>query len=79
MEKIHRNMRFCAYMLKFYIKAQKHACFHVFFPSSAAQSSSTLSPALIACSMKSGIEKSWGRPGNKATIVPTRQCVATIC
>ena len=26
---------FCAYMLEIYIKAQKHACFHVYFPFSA--------------------------------------------
>ena len=30
MEKIHANTRFCAYSLKFYTKAQKHACFDVF-------------------------------------------------
>ena len=31
MEKIHGNMHvFCAYSLKIYMKAQKHACFHVF-------------------------------------------------
>ena len=33
MEKIHGNTHFfCAYTLKIYMKAQKHACFHVFSP-----------------------------------------------
>ena len=31
----HRNIHFCAFMFKFYMKAQKHACFHVFIPFSA--------------------------------------------
>ena len=29
MEKIHGNMFFSVYMLKIYMKPQKHACFHV--------------------------------------------------